>query len=369
MPRNTEQHRRSPRARRLAFAGALACLVALAMAAPATAFPSNVSPPPTPSQTGRTLITEDGSWLLASSFTYGWYRCDAAGAGCAQVPGRTGTAYLLTSADIGRRIRSLVIAHNALGSNSAFSSPTVVIAPQPPVNQVSPTVTGTARRGSVLSSTIGSWSDPSLSAVSYRRQWQRCASAGAGCQNVPGATAPSYILGAEDVGRVMRVAVTAEGLGADSAVSGPLGPILDLPGGGGEDPGEGGSGNGDNTAPTGGFRKLRPFPVIVLAGRLVRGRTHISRLEVRGPRGAAISVRCRGRGCPSRSYRTRLRGSRRTRLRRFQRTYAAGAVIEIRVTGKQAIGKFTRIGIRATRPPSRRDSCLVPGKTRPSRCP
>ena len=375
MPSNGEHSGRArAHRRRLALAGALACLIALAHAAPAMAV-TNLAPPDAPERTGRTLVTENGSWLLASSYSYAWYRCDAAGAGCAQVAGRGGPGYLLTTADIGRRIRSLVTASGALGSESAFSAPTATITAAPPVNQTPPTVSGTARSGSTMSSTLGSWTDPSPGAVSYRRQWQRCTSSGFSCQNIAGATGASYTLRAADVGAFMRVLVSAEGLGTATVESAPAGPVADLAsaGGGGSGGGGGGGGGGgsDDTtpAPTGGFRKLRPFPRVVLAGRLLRGRTHVSRLVVTGPRGATVSVRCRGRGCARRSFRARLGNSRRIRLRRFQRTYRPGATIEIRVTGRQAIGKFTRIRIRATRPPSRRDLCLVPGESRPSRCP
>lgn len=376
MPSNRKHSGRArARRRRLALAGTLACLAALVQAVPAMAV-TNLAPPDAPERSGRTLMTENGSWLLASSYSYAWYRCDAAGAGCVQVAGRGAPAYLLTTADIGRRIRSLVTASGALGSESAFSAPTAVITAAPPVNQLPPTVSGTTRRGSTLSSTLGSWADPSPGAVSYRRQWQRCAPSGFSCQNIAGATGASYTPGASDVSQFIRVQVSAEGLGAATVESAPVGPVADLPGAGEGAPdrgapGAGGGGGSDDTppAPPGGLRKLRPFPRIVLAGRLLRGRTHISRLVVTGPRGATVTVRCRGRGCARRSFRARLGSSRRIRLRRFQRTYRPGATIEIRVTGPQAIGKFTRIRIRATRPPGRRDLCLVPGQPRPSRCP
>ena len=359
---------RRRRRRRLALAGALASLTLLAQATPAMAA-TNLSPPGPPELNGRTLTTENGSWLLASSFSYAWYRCDAAGAGCLQVPGRGGPNYLLTTPDIGRRIRSLVTGTSALGSSSAFSAPSIVITAAPPVNQVPPSVGGTPRKGSTLSAAVGSWIDPNLNAVSYRRQWQRCTASGLSCQDIPGATGAAYTLSAVDVDRFIRVIVAAEGLGSDSVASAPVGPVVDPAGPGGGGSGGPGGGGGDETAPTGAVGKLRPFPVVVLAGRVMRRRTHISRLVVRGPRGATVAVRCRGRGCRSRSFRAKLGRSRSLRLRRFQRTYAAGATIELRVTGKDAIGKFTRIRIRASRPPSRRDLCLAPGASRPSRCP
>jgi hypothetical protein len=224
------------------------------------------------------------------------------------------------------------------------------------LNQAPPTVSGPAFRGSTLSAALGSWTDPRPDRVVYRRQWQRCTPSDLNCLSIAGANDASYTLTPEDVGHFIRVSVLAEGLGLARVESAPVGPISDLPGPGGD------------TAP-GVLRKLRPFPRIVVAGRLLRGRTHISRLVVTGPRGATVSVRCRGRGCRTRSYRAKLGRSRRIRLRRFQRTYSPGAVIEIRVTGPRAIGKYTRIRIRATRPPGRSDACVVPGKSRPSRCP
>ena len=359
---------RRRRRRRLALAGALVCLAMLLQAGSAMATPTNLSPPPAPELTGRTLTTQNGSWLLASNYTYAWYRCDAGGGNCALVPGRGGPGYLLSTPDIGRRIRSLVTASNALGSASAFSAPSIVVTAAPPVNQVPPSVSGTPVVGSTLSSSLGSWVDPNLHAVSYRRQWQRCTSNGFNCQNIAGATAASYRLVTADVGHFIRVIAAAEGLGSDSVASAPVGPVTDAAAPGGGNSG-GSGGDSDDTPPAGGFRKLRPFPVVVLEGRVMRRRTRISRLIVRGPRGATVSVRCRGRGCARRRLRARLGSSRRIRLRPFQRTFRAGATIEIRVTGRRAIGKFTRIRIRARRPPSRRDMCLVPGAARPSRCP
>jgi hypothetical protein len=57
-------------------------------------------------------------------------------------------------------------------------------------------------------------------------------------------------------------------------------------------------------------------------------------------------------------------------VRRFaRRLLRPGAYIQIYVTKRGAIGKYTRVRIRRGRPPSRVDRCLLPGSTRPARCP
>jgi hypothetical protein len=61
--------------------------------------------------------------------------------------------------------------------------------------------------------------------------------------------------------------------------------------------------------------------------------------------------------------------AREVRLRHLQGSYRAGAVIEVRVTKRGWIGKYTRIVVRRGKPPARRDLCLFPGSSRPRTCP
>ena len=56
-------------------------------------------------------------------------------------------------------------------------------------------------------------------------------------------------------------------------------------------------------------------------------------------------------------------------MRALQRTYRPKATIEIRVTQPRKIGKYTRVKTRKGKAPLRIDRCLMPGKTRPVRCP
>jgi hypothetical protein len=144
-------------------------------------------------------------------------------------------------------------------------------------------------------------------------------------------------------------------------------------GGGGSGGGSGGGGggsNGDANKTPSKPRKLRPFPKVTIDGRLARGLTFISALRInKGPKGASVAVTCRGRGCPKGRFRGKLGRSGALRLKRYQRIYGPGAVIEIRITKTGAIGKFTRIRIKARSIPGRRDLCLMPKVAKPRRCP
>jgi hypothetical protein len=75
-----------------------------------------------------------------------------------------------------------------------------------PQNTAAPTVTGTAKEGSTLTAADGTWSN---SPTSFSYQWQRCASDGTGCGDLAAGTSKTYVLVAGDVGRTVRVVVTA----------------------------------------------------------------------------------------------------------------------------------------------------------------
>ena len=75
----------------------------------------------------------------------------------------------------------------------------------PPLSTAPPTVIGTARRTSTLSSTAGSWSGIGND---FTYQWQRRAPAGS-FVNIAGATGETYTLVSADVGFEIRLRVTA----------------------------------------------------------------------------------------------------------------------------------------------------------------
>ena len=111
---------------------------------------------------------------------------------------------------------------------------------------------------------------------------------------------------------------------------------------------------------------IDPFPIIRISGRFKGRRTKLTRVTVNAPRGARIRIACKGRGCP---YRRRAVAVKLLRIRSLQRSYRPRATIEIRVTQRRRIGKYTRIRTRRGKAPVRIDRCLMPGKTKPVRCP
>jgi hypothetical protein len=106
---------------------------------------------------------------------------------------------------------------------------------------------------------------------------------------------------------------------------------------------------------------LSPAPIVRFAGHPTAIGAHLDLLTVTAPKGAYVGVRCRGARCPYVHKRVAARGKRIV-LRALQRSYAAGTVIEIRITKPDTIGKYTRLRIRADKSPARVDRCLRPGR-------
>ena len=99
-----------------------------------------------PANTAKPTITNAASAALSVSlkgatggwtgnqpvtYTYGWNRCNAAGANCVAIVGATGLNYTVTSADVGARLQLSVKVSNAAGSQTATSALTGVITTGP----------------------------------------------------------------------------------------------------------------------------------------------------------------------------------------------------------------------------------------------
>jgi hypothetical protein len=109
-------------------------------------------------------------------------------------------------------------------------------------------------------------------------------------------------------------------------------------------------------------------PRISLQTRRTGTRTRIVRLRVTARRGWRVSVRCRGRGCPSASIIRQARSSNPLRLKRLERTFRQTATIEIRVTRARTVGTIVRYSLRPRQAPLRRELCLASGARTASRC-
>jgi hypothetical protein len=81
---------------------------------------------------GDTLTAAEGTWERGDriSFAYQWQRCDAAGAGCANIAGGGAKAYVAQAADVGRTLRVQVAATDSDGSSQAVSGVTRDVVPR-----------------------------------------------------------------------------------------------------------------------------------------------------------------------------------------------------------------------------------------------
>lgn len=267
-----------------------------------------------------------------------------------------------------RRTAALLAATMALLIGLAAQAPAQVQPPpaeepEPPAgqprNEAAPVVT---RSDNTLTTTNGRWIGADPDGYSY--SWLRCADAEPStCSPVAGRRAHTYALSSDDAGKVVRSRVTASNRAgesfADSEAFGPLPANEPLPA-----PPPRPEGDASDA------RRLNPFPVVVVAGRVGPRMTRVTGFVVRGPRKALVRVRCSGSRqiCPVRSVRRRIPSSKRLRLRVVQQTYRAGAVLDVRVTRPEKIGKFTRIRFRRDRTPQRIERCLEPGRAAPVVC-
>jgi hypothetical protein len=69
----------------------------------------------------RSLIVSSGKWsgLTPIAYTYQWSRCNKRAGACRTIGGATSTVYRPSRSDVGRRLKVIVTATNALGSRRA----------------------------------------------------------------------------------------------------------------------------------------------------------------------------------------------------------------------------------------------------------
>ena len=208
-------------ARRLLFIAGASVAVAAGFAAAggakvAATPPSNTSAPTISGsvQQSKALTASSGSWTGTTpiTFTYQWQRCNTSGASCSNISGATSETYTLVSDDVGHTTVVVVTAHNSAGSASKPSAATAVVTgATPPANTVAPVITGSAAVGWTLNASTGTWSG--TTPITYAYQWRRCATNGASCSDISGATSQSYQLANGDAGHTLRVVVTATNAG------------------------------------------------------------------------------------------------------------------------------------------------------------
>ena len=240
--------KRTPRAGVL-LAG-VAAVTALVVAGSATGRnqdkPTNQQEPfiaaPYLVKVGTQLSGDKGKWNGTEPITYSyqWMRCNKDAQNCSKVTNATGTTYTVVKNDVGHTIRFRVTAKNKDGSTTAMSNATSEIPgnAQAPIEAAPPTISGSPVVGQKLTATNGTWqgSQP----ISYTTVWQTCNADVTSCSGT-GKKGASYTVASADVGKRIRVKVTAKNsAGSSTGLSDATAAVTS--GGGG-----GGGGGGGNT--------------------------------------------------------------------------------------------------------------------------
>jgi hypothetical protein len=303
---------------------------------------------------------------------------------------------------LGRRRANLgVLLLGALWLLSAFDADALA---KPPKITSKPLTLGSGMVGGTLTAEGGLWTGTPPLTLSY--QWGRCLvtapSDEKACDTIIGATSAQYVVVNADVGfRIgVRLTVTnAEGADSAFALTGvipapvpqpqpaPQPPPQPLPApapeplrtpsgmftaaiafdtSGPTTPAPIAAAPGPAPALVARPAPITPFPVIRMRGFALAGGVRVSVLSVSRTRRARAAISCSGAGCPIRSL---TLPSSAQRARAFERFLPSGTRLAIRVTMHGHIGKYTSFAIGTRRPPTRVDRCLMPGRSRPVRCP
>jgi len=171
-----------------------------------------------PPQVGQVLLRGQGSWFGSAPLSLAgveWQRCDATGLTCTTVA--TGASYTVQAADTGYALRLRITVGNGFGSSTMGSALTGLVggvpATAPPANLALPAIAGTAQEAQTLSASTGSWSG---SPTGYTYEWKRCDALGENCTAIAGASLPSYLVQAGDIGFTIRASVTASNAGGSA---------------------------------------------------------------------------------------------------------------------------------------------------------
>jgi hypothetical protein len=183
-----------------------------------TQYPSVVGS----STVGKSLSATDGFYVGGPTpeLTRSWYRCSVVQAqlmpltkDCVAIKGATSDVYKLTALDYNKYIAFGVKATNEYGTTVAYGVVKSKVVSAPIASKL-PTVSGVAKKAKSLKSSLGSWTGST--GITYKYQWMRCTASykaattkGAKCAVISKATKSTYTLTAADVGKYVRLVVTA----------------------------------------------------------------------------------------------------------------------------------------------------------------
>ena len=268
----------------------------------------------------------------------------------------------------------------AVASAALLWLPAIAGADAKPAFTAGPEIVGTPAVGSILT-VAATWTGDPIPTVKYT--WGRCPPTGNTCKKIGGAEAAEYTVTTSDVDSSLAAVVELKNkAGTTTTTTAPTAVVMapppppppPAPSPPRQDPLAPAPAPLVPTAPAPVSAPskappptlLRPFPVVRIRGYVATAGARITLLSVRGPRSAGITVRCIGKGCPVASLSLPRAPA---RLHPFERFLRAGTRLEVSVGRPGRIGKYTSFLIRANRRPLRTDRCLMPGRSRPTRCP
>lgn len=129
---------------------------------------------------------------------------------CEDISTATSSTYTAQAADYQKSLKVKVTASNGVSPDGvAYSAPTSQVAGIPPTNDTAPSISGTAKVRETLTALPGIWSGNPTPSLSY--EWQRCDSDSdnGSCTGITGTNSSTYVIQPADVGKYMRVQVTA----------------------------------------------------------------------------------------------------------------------------------------------------------------
>jgi hypothetical protein len=135
---------------------------------------------------------------------------------CKPINGAHETTYTIVKNDQGHTLRFQVTAKNAEGSATAVSNATgeVQNKANAPAEITPPVISGAAVVGQRLTTTNGTWQG--TEPITYGYNWQTCNAAVTACSGT-GKTDQTYTVAASDVGKRIRVRVTAKNNAGNSS--------------------------------------------------------------------------------------------------------------------------------------------------------
>ncbi|MDX6504389.1 MAG: hypothetical protein QOE29_1514, partial [Gaiellaceae bacterium] len=178
--------------------------------------PTDTTPPDTSITGGPTgtVTTASASFTFTSTETSSSFQCNLDGAAFTSCTSPASYAGLANSSHT-FNVRAIEAAGN-VDQSPATRTWTVNVPPPAPVNTALPAISGSTSQGSMLTASTGTWNN---APTGYTYQWRRCDASGGTCGDILNATGTGYLTTASDVGKTIRVVVTASNTGGSGSAT------------------------------------------------------------------------------------------------------------------------------------------------------